>query len=215
MCYHTKLSAKTEKIEVAFKARFSNPGEYVPKEEINGFDFSKTPVITNKNPEKIQLFHWGLIPHWAPDDSIKKLTLNAKIETADEKRAFRDAIENRCLIIAEGFYEWHWFDKKGREKQKYLIETKNRELFAFAGIYSTWINPINGNAINSYSILTTQANELMSDIHNIKKRMPVILKEDDHQKWLRNFDLKHFDFPYEVELKATKIGQLPNYRLEF
>lgn len=213
MCYNTKLSAKTEKIESTFKATFLNPDKYKPSEEINGFEFLKTPIITDENQDKIQLFHWGLIPHWAEDDDIKKMTLNAKIETVEERPAFRDAVDQRCLIIAEGFYEWQWRDTKGRNKQKYLIQLANQELFAFAGIYSSWKNPLNGVWIDSYSILTTEANELMSEIHNNKKRMPIILKANDHEAWLNHTELSYFAFPYEVPLEAKQIGGSLNYTL--
>lgn len=213
MCYHTKLTAKTEKIEGSLKAQFHEPDRYMPQEEINGFDFKSTPVITDENPQRIQFYQWGLIPHWAKNDEIKKVTLNARIESAEDKPSFRDAIDQRCLVIAEGFYEWHWYDTKGREKQKYLIRPTDQEIFAFAGIYSTWENPKNGAIINSYSILTTQANSLMREIHNTKKRMPIILREEDRQHWLDHQDLSDFAFPYEVSLKADKIGHSGVYRL--
>jgi len=213
MCYHTKLTAKTEKIEGSLKAQFIEPDRYVPHEEINAFDFRATPVITDENPGEIQFYQWGLIPHWAENDEIKKMTLNARIETADEKPAFRDAVDQRCLVIAEGFYEWHWFDTKGREKQKYLIRPTDQEVFAFAGIYSSWKDPKNGAFVNSYSILTTQANDLMSEIHNTKKRMPIILSEDDRKHWLEHQNLSDFAFPYEVPLEAEKIGNSGVYRL--
>src|SRR5690554_7630804 len=140
MCYHTKLTAKTEKIEGSLKAQFHEPDRYMPQEEINGFDFKSTPVITDENPQKIQFYQSAIIPHWAKNDEIKKDTLNASIESAEDKPSFSDAIDQRCLVIAEGFYEWHWYDTKGREKQKYLIRPTDQEIFAFAGIYSTWEN---------------------------------------------------------------------------
>ncbi|UJH91675.1 SOS response-associated peptidase [Antarcticibacterium sp. 1MA-6-2] len=139
-------------------------------EEINAYTFNRTPVITAENKGEIQMFNWGLIPFWAKSDNIKKSTLNARIETATEKPAFRNSVENRCLTIANGYYEWQWLDPKGKQKQKYLIQPKGQEIFAFAGIYSTWKKPDNNELINSYSILTTEANELMSRIHNNKQR---------------------------------------------
>lgn len=206
MCYHTKLNAKPEEIEDTFEANFESPEDYIPREEINGFDFLKTSVIIDEDHSKIKFFNWGLVPEWAENEEIKKVTLNAKIETADEKPAFQNAVNHRCLVIAQGFYEWHWFDTKGRNKQKYLIEVKNQPIFAFAGIYSFWKNPLNGNELFSYSILTTEGNPLMKEIHNTKGRMPVILKREDHQSWLDHASLKHFEFPYEVELLATETG---------
>ena len=202
MCYRTKLNSRLKDIEKSFNANFIAPDEYIPQGEINGFTFSSTPVIIDDNPGEIQLFHWGLIPFWAKDDKIRRMTLNAKIETAEEKPAFRNSVNNRCLIIADGYYEWQWLDSKGKNKQKYLIQPTEQEIFAFAGIYSSWKNPATDQLINSYSILTTEANELMSQIHNNKKRMPVVLKKEYQNRWLKNADVSQFAFSYEVELKT-------------
>lgn len=202
MCYRTKLNAKLQDIEKTFQAQFIDPDVYSPMEEINAFDFRKTPVIIDENQGEIEMFNWGLIPFWAKDDQIKKSTLNAKIETATEKPAFRNSVENRCLIIANGFYEWQWIDPTGKQKQKYSIQPKDQEIFAFAGIYSNWRNPQNNDLIYSYSILTTEASELMSEIHNNKKRMPVVLRKEDRNNWLSGKELSYFAFPYEVELTA-------------
>lgn len=202
MCYRTKMNKTVGEIERAFDAKFISPGSYVPRDEINAFDFMKTPVITDENWGEIDLFHWGLIPFWAKNDAIKKSTLNARIETLTEKPAFRNSVNQRCLVLANGYYEWKWLDEKGKKKQKYLISPTNQEIFAFAGLYSTWKEPETGNIVNSYSIITTEANELMSEIHNNKKRMPVILKEQDRKNWLKGTPVSNFAFPYEAELKA-------------
>lgn len=203
MCFRTKLNSKIIDIEKAFQAQFTEPEKYSPKEEINGFDFLPNPVVTDTSPGEIIFYNWGLIPTWAKDDNIKKFTLNARIETMDEKPAFRDAVENRCLVIANGYYEWQWLDEKGRKKQKYLITSTEEDIFAFAGIYSRWNK--DGKETSSYSIITTEANELMSEIHNNKQRMPVVLHHRDHKAWLEGAPFIDFAFPYEVKLKATKI----------
>ncbi|WP_026449469.1 SOS response-associated peptidase [Aequorivita capsosiphonis] len=205
MCYRTKLNSSKKEIESEFDVAFIDPENYESREEINGFSFSKTPVITNENPGEIQLFNWGLIPFWAKDDAIKKMTLNSRIETASEKPAFRNSVDNRCLIIADGYYEWKWLDPKGKEKHKYLIEPNDQNIFGFAGFYSEWKDPKTGDLINSYTIATTDANELMQEIHNNKKRMPIILKNSDRMSWLRGDALKNFEFPYDVELVAKAI----------
>ncbi|WP_300435909.1 SOS response-associated peptidase [Christiangramia sp.] len=205
MCYRTKLNSRLAAIERSFEARFVEPELFSPMDEINAFTFMKTPVITDENHGEIQMFNWGLIPFWAKDDKIKKMTLNAKIETVSEKPAYRNSVKNRCLIIADGYYEWQWLDSKGKEKQKYLLTPKDQEIFAFAGIYSTWKNPENDELVNSYSIVTTEANELMSEIHNNKKRMPVVLKSADHQSWLTGNEVSNFAFPYDVELEAKPV----------
>ena len=206
MCFRTQLNTKIKAIETAFDSTFIEPDLFTPKEEINAFDFLKTPVITDENPGEIDMYHWGLIPFWAKDDSIKKMTLNARIETLKEKPAFRDAVNNRCLVIATGYYEWQWLDPKGKAKQKYFIKPKDQDVFAFAGIYSLWRNPATGEVLPSYSILTTEANELMSRIHNNKKRMPVVLRKEDRNIWLSGGEASNFSFPYEEELEAREVG---------
>lgn len=205
MCFRTKLNAKIIEIEKAFDAGFVEPDLYNPQKEINAFDFLENPVVTDLSPEEILFYNWGLIPFWAKNDNLKKSTLNARIETIAEKPAFRNSVENRCLVIANGYYEWQWLDEKGKKKQKYLITSTEEEIFAFAGIYSHWTNPDTGKKMGSYSILTTQANELMGEIHNNKQRMPVVLHHKDRQAWLEGAPHEKFAFPYEVNLKAQKI----------
>lgn len=205
MCFRTKLNAKIIEIENTFNANFSQPELYEPQEEINGFDFKGNPVITDAAPGEILFYNWGLIPFWAKNENLKKSTLNARIETLSEKPAFRDAVNNRCLIIANGYYEWQWLDEKGKQKQKYLITPASEDIFAFAGIYSHWKDPGSGEKIGTYSIITTRANELMSEIHNNKERMPVILRPNDRQAWLEGASHENFAFPYEVQLQAEKI----------
>ena len=109
------------------------------------------------------------------------------------------------MVLATGYYEWQWLDPKGKSKQKYFIRPTDQELFAFAGIYSSWKNPQDGGLVNSYSIVTTEANELMSRIHNNKKRMPVALKREDQGLWLSGAEIENFAFPYEVELEILKL----------
>lgn len=211
MCYQIRLLKKREEIAERFNAEVENLGNYEPIEFCKAFDYPKTPVITNKNPTKVELYNWGLIPKWSQDDALKQYTLNARIETLNEKKSFKDIIQNRCLILSDGFYEWQWRTKSGSKKEKHLITLPNEELFAFAGIYTQWIN-FDNSVTNTYSIITTQANELMSKIHNTKQRMPVILKKEDEQGWLNGVDYTKFALPYSCNLKATSLenddGQL-------
>lgn len=204
MCYRTQMNKTIGEIEKAFKAKFISPESYVPQDEINAFDFGKTPVIKDENRGEIQLFNWGLIPYWAKDEGIKKMTLNAKLETISEKPAFRNP-DGKCVVLANGFFEWQWLDPKGKQKQKYFIHPEDQEIFAFGGLYSIWKNPATEKLINSYTIVTTEANDLMSRIHNNKKRMPVVLKKEDIKNWLNGTSEKDFAFPYEVKLKAIPV----------
>ncbi len=204
MCFFSKQSKDAVELENRFNAKIDDYTCFKKSDFINGFTFPKTPVITNKNTKLIQHFQWGLVPFWAKNDDIKKYTLNAKIETLHTKPSFKNSINKRCLVIADGFYEWQWLDAKGKRKQKYLLKIPGNNIFTFGGIWSEWTNKKTGEIINSYSIVTTEANELMSKIHNSKKRMPVILNKKNEINWLNNRALNEFKKP-EIELEATKI----------
>lgn len=182
MCFYSSLSeVKKSKIEQRFGAKFV--GEYQPN-EFNAFNYPKTPVITHDQHDIIQSIQWGLIPSWAKDERIQSMTLNARQETLHEKQAFKNILHNRCMIIANGFYEWQWLDSKGKKKRKYYIHLPEEKLFAFAGLWSSWIDPNTGKVLQTYTIITTEANPLMAEIHNTKKRMPLILSEETEQQWL-------------------------------
>lgn len=207
MCFHSKQSKEATEVENRFDAKIDNIAIFKPQENINGFDYPLTPIIIDENPKIITNYNWGLIPSWSKDDEIKKFTLNARIETVDEKPSFRNSVNKRCLVIANGFYEWQWLDSKGKNKNKFEIGIGNDDLFAFAGLYSQWIDTITGEIKNTYTIVTTKANPLMAEIHNIKKRMPIILKQEDEVKWLKHQPIQEFAFPYEVNLVAKNLNQ--------
>lgn len=198
MCFHSKLSKSAQELRNRFCIKMDDsfsPGIY------NGFQYPATPVITNKAQDKIQLFNWGLIPHNAVDVNIRSYTLNARVETIDQKPSFKNVVKNRCLVIVDGFYEWQWLDAKGKRKQKYLISMPNDEIFTFAGLWSEWTDQSTGEIIRTYTILTTEANELLSVIHNSKKRMPFILAEEQEKDWLNGLAIHQIDVP----LKAEKV----------
>jgi putative SOS response-associated peptidase YedK len=200
MCFHSKQSKSAQTLQNRFKAKFEHIEEYQPS-IYNGFTFPKTPVIIDKEPEIIKMYQWGLIPHWAKDNGIRKNTLNARIETIKEKPSFRNSVNKHCLVLADGFYEWKWLDEKGKNKQKYLITLPDDEAFAFAGLYSEWVDTDTGEIINTYTILTTEAKDLMREIHNSKMRMPVILNKEEEHAWL----LGQIDKTSDVELKAVEV----------
>ena len=184
MCFHFKLFKSKE----AFK---TNDLKGRPVKGIyNGFSHPNVNVVTDENPKDLQHFMWGLIPSWAKDDDIKKYTLNARYETIKTKPSFKNA--KRCLIFADGFYEWKWLDKQGKKKQKYLIELPNSELFSFAGLYDQWIDKQTGEIINSCSIVTTEAKGVMREIHNSKMRMPMIIESNQMEDWLENKEINLF-----------------------
>jgi putative SOS response-associated peptidase YedK len=153
---------------------------------VNGFEHPAMPVITDEKPDEIQFFRWGIIPFWVKDkktaNSIRNNTLNAKSETIFEKASFKHSIKNkRCLILCSGFFEWQ---KVKGKKYPYYISLKNDEIFVFGGIWSSWADTETGEIINTYAIITVEANELVGKIHNTKKRMPLILEPEKSLKWI-------------------------------
>jgi len=128
---------------------------------------------------KFSLMRWGLIPYWSKDSSFAASTINAASETVVDKPAFREPLRRRrCLLPADGFYEWKRIGPK--QKQPYNIGMADDGVFAFAGLWDRWNGP-EGKTIESCTILTTNANPLLKPLHD---RMPVILHRDDYDRWL-------------------------------
>ena len=169
MCFHYSLTKERTEIALQLHADWDDPEGWHPVYHADGFTFLQMPVITMQQPKKIQLMNWGLIPFWvrskADADKLRVQTLNARGETIFEKPSFRNSItKNRCLIIADGFFEWMDFQKK---KYPHHIYLTNHQLFCFAGIYSSWTDKETGEHINSFSIISTDANPMMARIHNL------------------------------------------------
>tara|TARA_B100001250_G_scaffold391968_1_gene393358 strand:- start:4163 stop:4810 length:648 start_codon:yes stop_codon:yes gene_type:complete len=188
MCFHISIINNHNSIEEEMNAKFVNEENFNPNLHISAFSNPLIPVIISKNIQEINLFNWGLIPHWAKDTNqanrIRRMTYNAKSETVNQKPSFKFSIKNKkCLIIANGFYEWQATNKG---KICYYITSSDSNIIAFAGIWSIWINRSNGESVKSASILTQRANKTMSFIHNIKKRQPVVLNKIHRNLWLNS-----------------------------
>jgi len=135
-------------------------------------------VITNEQPDELTFHKWGLVPSWSKDISIGNKMINARGETIAEKPSFRSAFKRRrCLIPADGFFEWR---QKGGGKEPLFIHMNDRKVFAMAGLWEVWNSP-EGDELRTCTIITTTPNSLMEPIHN---RMPVILHPDDYAVWL-------------------------------
>lgn len=189
MCYNVQNKATTKELTERFNAQFQLPKLYSPSNEISGFTFPVLPILTAENKEKFTFFSWGLIPHWSKDRDIRKHTLNAKLETIDEKPSFRDVQENRCILPVTGFYEWKWLDSKGKRKEKYLIGLKEENIFGLAGLHSNWTDPVSGKEEKTFTLLTTAANPVMAEIHNTKKRMPLMLDTNGCNAYLKSGEI--------------------------
>jgi putative SOS response-associated peptidase YedK len=135
-------------------------------------------VVSDDGQRHLQQMRWGLIPSWAKDPAIGNRMINARAETLSEKPSFRAALKKRrCIIPADGFYEWQ---KLGKVKQPVHIVLKSREPFGFAGLWEHWKSP-EGEEILTCTIITTEANELLKTVHD---RMPVILTREAEGMWL-------------------------------
>jgi putative SOS response-associated peptidase YedK len=178
MCGRYRLSRRKQIIEEYFE---SAPWDDDWNPRYNIAPTQPVPVIRQQPKEPVRqlsLMKWGLIPSWAKDPSIATGTINAKSETAATKPAFRDPLKfRRCLIPADGFYEWK---KAGTSKQPFCFEVNDGELFAFAGLWDGWKNA-EGQWIKTCSILTTTPNVVTSAVHD---RMPVILERESYDWWL-------------------------------
>jgi putative SOS response-associated peptidase YedK len=165
-------------------------------------------VVEEDDKRKLEMFHWGLIPSWAKEPQIGNRMINARAETVHEKPSFRSAFKaRRCLILADGFYEWQ---KADNGKQPFYIHMKDGSPFAFAGLWETWKN---GEELRSCAIITTDANDLMNAIHH---RMPVVLHPENYGVWLDpDFDEKDSlkdllkPFPSE-EMEAYMVSRRVN-----
>lgn len=157
---------------------------------------------------ELTVMRWGLVPYWSKDAKIGFSTINAKAETITTSPTYREAIKKRrCLVPADWFYEWQKIDAK--TKQPYAIALQDGSLFAFAGLWESWKDKARGERLETYTIITTDPNELVEPLHN---RMPVILKRDDYQRWLDPGDSQRLPvdllrpFPAE-EMKTWKVSR--------
>jgi putative SOS response-associated peptidase YedK len=178
MCGRYRLSRRKQLVEEYFDSISDEP-DWSPR--FNVAPTQPVPAIRQHPKEPVRelsLMRWGLIPTWAKDPSGAARMINARSETAGSKPAFRDSLKSRrCLIPADGFYEWA---RAGKSKQPYCFEVNDGELFAFAGLWDRWKDP-SGNWITTCSILTTTPNAVTSLVHD---RMPVILDPDSYELWL-------------------------------
>lgn len=190
MCFTVSIYATTHVIETSLGAVFDNEAAYQPHFKITGFVFPSLPVVANDDPSRIQMMDWGLIPRWTKDrakaDELRKMTLNARSETLFEKPSFRDAIaKRRALLPVNGFVEWR---HEGKLKIPHYVHMHDESLFTLGCIWEEWTDTVSGELSTTFSIVTTEANELMSYVHNVKQRMPLIIEPHVREHWLASDD---------------------------
>ena len=207
MCGRMSLFKPSKEIGVRFGVE---PGrDYTPRYNIA--PQQRLDVVTDLDVDEMDRFQWGLRPHWVDDPDDWGHPINARAETVDSKPSFRAAFaERRCLVVADGFYEWQGESGK---KRPYRVHRADDDLFAFAGLWESWGE--NGDELQTVTIITTEPNDTMEPIHD---RMPVMLEPDDEARWLEEDDpaeLKAMLDPYPDELTdayeiSTKVNSPSN-----
>ncbi|WP_031409921.1 SOS response-associated peptidase [Geobacillus vulcani] len=206
MCGRFTLTADLETLRALFRFRYQ--GSLAPR--FNIAPGQDVLTVVAEGEERVgKMMRWGLVPFWAKDDRIGAKMINARAETVDEKASFRHAFKRRrCLILADGFYEWR---KEGAKKVPYRFTLATDAPFAFAGLWERWEGA--SGPLETCTIITTRANELIAPIHD---RMPVILPSERHDDWLDpSLDdseyLKMFLQPYPSErMRTYEVAPLVN-----
>ena len=186
MCFTVNVNLVKEELENRFGATFLDPENYTPSYYYHAFGLPKLPVICSEDTKIIRLLRWGLIPSWVKSGTeardIQFKTFNARAESLSEKRSFSVSLSTkRCLIPVKGFYEWQHVSE---EKIPWYIYRCDNDVITFAGLWDEWMENNTGEKYSTFSIITTEANELLEKIHNSAKRMPVILDKGNEHKWL-------------------------------
>jgi putative SOS response-associated peptidase YedK len=221
MCFTNTLTANKDGLKQRYSAKTDLLIDHKPTFFVSGFSYPAWPIITNEFNNTFQTYSWGLIPNWAKDKQaawqLKAMTLNAKSETIFDKPSFKALIGyKRCLVPSTGFIEWQHV---AGNKIPYYIFLKNKAIFSMAGVWDIWVDSFSGITYQTFSILTTQANTLMANIHNTKQRMPVILSAEQEQQWLRKQlskgDCEALMRPYDTnKMEAYTISKLVSSKTE-
>lgn len=180
----------------------------------DGFRYSNSAIIratADKHNIEVVPAHWEFIPPWIKTmeevkEARKKFTtLNATAEKLLESKMYREAaLKRRCLVLASHFYEWRHYKPEGEKKElayPYVVQLKDADYFFMAGLWQTWTDRSSGETMDCFTIVTTEANEFMQQVHNKKKRMPVMLPEDLAWEWIMD------------ELPEERIKQIAAYQI--
>lgn len=194
MCYRTSLYFTPNELSEELSFPFEDLAEQEKFFHISGFAHPFTPFVANDRPELITTARWGLIPSWSSQekaDDFANNLLNARSETAWEKPSFRNLIgKRRGLLPVSGFIEWR---HEGTRKLPHYIRLASNSIMTLGCLWDEWVNKSTGESVRTYSILTTEANDLCAYVHNNKKRMPVIVPSDLRSSWLSSTERVQID----------------------
>ena len=179
MCGRYTIIANRESLAEALDL----PPEAIPEDVAPRYNVAPTqlvPILLQEGAVRMAFFRWGLVPPWADDLRAGARRINARRETIASKRSFRESFrDQRCLVIADGFYEWHAAEP-GKPKVPYYVRMKSGEPFTFAGLWARWRSPA-GEEVLTCTIITGEANDLLREIHH---RMPIIIPPHNRAAWL-------------------------------
>lgn len=184
MCYHISLAAGPAELAARYGRKADLIERFKPLYHVSAFSYPEYPVVTSDL--EIELFRWGLIPFWADEledaFELRYRTFNARAETVFTKPAFRKPIRRtRCLVPVTGFFEWRHEDDR---RIPYYVAPAGGGICSLAGVYDMWRNRDTGEQVETFAIITTEADALMRSIDNVNGRMPVILTGRQQQRWL-------------------------------
>jgi len=219
MCFTVNVNLIKEELENRYGATLIDHDKYRPSYYYHAFGLPGMPVIPSDNPHSIKVMKWGLIPAWIKTkesaEEIRLKTFNARSDSVDSKPSFSSSFSSRrCLVPVRGFYEWQ---HTASAKIPWYVFRADNDIMSLAGLWSEWIDNTTGELLDTFSIITTDANKMMSQIHNSKKRMPAIIEKGKEQIWLDlnsgKDELKKLIEPYgENILAAHTISDLINSR---
>lgn len=208
MCGRYYRRSDKQQIAEAFRLGLPTTFEILPTFNVCPQSFQPIVRLDEESGQReLMQARWGLVPFWAKDPKVAYNTINAKAETLTTSPAFREPVKRRrCLVPMDGFYEWEPTGAKTR--QPYAVSVASGGLFAVAGLWDRWKNKSTGEWLDTFSVITTDPNELMEPFHN---RMPVIVRPEDYERWMEPGDPARLPVdllrPYPAEeMKAWKIG---------
>jgi putative SOS response-associated peptidase YedK len=186
MCFTVNVNLIKEELENRYGATLIDPDKYRPSYYYHAFSLPSLPAICSEDSSRIKLLRWGLIPGWIRNleeaNIVRFKTFNARSESIATKPSFSSSFRSkRCIVPVKGFFEWQHV---GNKKIPWYIYHTENEVLSLAGIYDNWVENTTGEVFSTFSIVTTRANDLMANIHNSGKRMPVILNESTEKKWM-------------------------------
>lgn len=219
MCFTVNVNLIKEEIEERYGVIFPGKYRYEPSYYYHAFGLPELPAICSGDPCSVRLLKWGLIPSWTRTETdageIRLKTFNARAESIESKSSFSSSFKSgRCIIPVKGFYEWQHTTKG---KIPWYICSSDDEIISLAGLFSEWVRSSTGEVLGTFTVITTNANKMMAEIHNSKKRMPAILSRTDEKKWIDlslppSEALSLLKASPEELLKAHTIGSLVNNR---